>query len=56
MRLMQRVAIVLVPPIAAGLIRLIGMTLRYEDRTDPGVTPGDQLPDRASSASGIARC
>jgi lysophospholipid acyltransferase (LPLAT)-like uncharacterized protein len=44
MRLMQRVAIVLVPPIAAGLIRLIGMTLRYEDRTDPGVTPGDQLP------------
>jgi lysophospholipid acyltransferase (LPLAT)-like uncharacterized protein len=40
LRLMQRVAIVLVPPLAAGLIRLIGLTLRYEDRTEEGVTPG----------------
>jgi hypothetical protein len=34
---------VLVPPLAAGLIRLIGITLHYEDCADPGVTPGDQI-------------
>jgi len=40
----QRLAIALVPPLAAGLIRLIGLTLHYEDRTEEGVTPGDQIP------------
>ena len=30
----------MVPPLAALLIRLLGLTLRYEDRADPGVTPG----------------
>jgi lysophospholipid acyltransferase (LPLAT)-like uncharacterized protein len=34
----------LVPPLAALLIRLLGMTLRYEDRGDPGVTPGYAIP------------
>ena len=44
LRWTQWLAIALVPPLAACLIRLLGMTLRYEDRTDPGVRPGDQLP------------
>jgi hypothetical protein len=43
LRWTQRLAIALVPPLAAGLIRILGMTLRYEDRTDPGVTPGNQI-------------
>lgn len=37
-------ALVLVPPVAALLIRLLGMTLRYEDRVEPGVTPGHLVP------------
>jgi lysophospholipid acyltransferase (LPLAT)-like uncharacterized protein len=40
----QRIALALVPPLAALVIRLLGMTLRYEDRTDPGVTPGYAIP------------
>jgi hypothetical protein len=44
LRFGQRVALVLVPPVAALLIRLLGMTLRYEDRAEPGVTPGWAIP------------
>jgi lysophospholipid acyltransferase (LPLAT)-like uncharacterized protein len=40
----QRIALALVPPVAALAIRLLGMTLRYEDRAEPGVTPGYQIP------------
>ena len=39
----QRVALALIPPLAALVIRLLGMTLRYEDRADPGVTPGNEI-------------
>lgn len=34
----------MVPPVAAGLIRLLGLTLRYEDVGEPGVTPGYKIP------------
>lgn len=44
LRFGQRVALALAPPIAALLIRLLGMTLRYEDRAEPGVTPGYAIP------------
>jgi hypothetical protein len=37
-------ALLLVPPVAALIIRLLGMTLRYEDRAEPGVTPGWAIP------------
>jgi lysophospholipid acyltransferase (LPLAT)-like uncharacterized protein len=40
----QRIALALVPPIASLLIRLLGLTLRYEDRAEPGVTPGYLIP------------
>jgi hypothetical protein len=40
----QRIALALAPPLAALLIRLLGMTLRYEDRAEPGVTPGWAIP------------
>lgn len=40
----QRIALVLVPLLAATLIRLLGSTLSYEDVCDVGVIPGDQLP------------
>ena len=40
----QRIAIALVPPLAALLIRLLGLNLRYEDRAEPGVTPGYLIP------------
>ena len=40
----QRVILALVPPLAAVIIRLLGMTLRYEDRAEPGVTPGYAIP------------
>jgi lysophospholipid acyltransferase (LPLAT)-like uncharacterized protein len=36
--------LMLVPPLAALLIRLLGMTLRYEDVAEPGVTPGYKIP------------
>jgi hypothetical protein len=44
LRFIQRLAIALVPPVAALLIRLLGLTLRYQDRADPGVTPGHLIP------------
>jgi hypothetical protein len=44
LRLGQRIALTLVPPLAALVIRLLGMTLRYEDHVEPGVTPGYQIP------------
>jgi lysophospholipid acyltransferase (LPLAT)-like uncharacterized protein len=44
LRFGQRLTLALVPPLAAVLIRLLGMTLRYEDRADPGVTPGYRIP------------
>lgn len=40
----QRMALALVPPLAALAIRLLGMTLRYEDRVEPGATPGYEIP------------
>ena len=40
----QRLALAFVPALAALLIRLLGLTLRYEDRTEPGVTPGYAIP------------
>lgn len=40
----QRLALALVPPLAATLIRLLGATLRYRDVTDEGTIPGDQIP------------
>jgi lysophospholipid acyltransferase (LPLAT)-like uncharacterized protein len=43
-RLSQRLALAVVPPVAAVVIRLLGMTLRYEDRADAGVTPGYLIP------------
>lgn len=36
--------IAVIPPVAAALIRLLGMTLRYRDVAEPGVTPGYLLP------------
>jgi len=44
LRVAQRIALVLIPPLAALLIRLLGLTLRYQDRADPGVTPGYAIP------------
>ena len=40
----QRLALVLIPPLAALLIRLLGLTLRYVDLAEPGVTPGYAIP------------
>ena len=40
----QRVALAVVPPLAALLIRLLGMTLRYQDVAESGVTPGYAIP------------
>jgi lysophospholipid acyltransferase (LPLAT)-like uncharacterized protein len=40
----QRVVLAVVPPLAALLIRILGLTLRYEDRADPGTTPGNLIP------------
>jgi lysophospholipid acyltransferase (LPLAT)-like uncharacterized protein len=40
----QRVALALIPPLVALVIRLLGLTLRYEDRVEPGVTPGYAIP------------
>jgi hypothetical protein len=44
LRVGQRIALALVPPLAALLIRLLGTTLRYEDVAEPGVTPGYKIP------------
>jgi len=43
----QRLALTLIPPFAATLIRLLGSTLRFEDVTDGGTIPGNQLPGPA---------
>jgi len=40
----KRLALAFVPPLAAVLIRLLGSTLRYVDRAEPGVTPGYKIP------------
>lgn len=40
----QRIALAVIPLLAAALIRLLGATLRYEDVTEGGTIPGDQLP------------
>lgn len=40
----QRLALVVVPPLAALLIRLLGSTLRYHDITSDGLASGDHLP------------
>ena len=40
----QRLALALIPPLAALLIRLLGLTLRYVDLAEPGVTPGYAIP------------
>lgn len=40
----QRLTLAVVPPLAALVIRLLGMTLRYRDRCEPGVTPGYAIP------------
>jgi lysophospholipid acyltransferase (LPLAT)-like uncharacterized protein len=44
LRFSQRIALALVPPLAVLLIRLLGMTLRYQDRAEPGVMPGYKIP------------
>lgn len=40
----QRLALVVIPPVAALLIRLLGGTLRYRDIAAPGVSPGNLIP------------
>jgi lysophospholipid acyltransferase (LPLAT)-like uncharacterized protein len=40
----QRLTLAVVPPLAAVVIRLLGMTLRYVDCCEPGVTPGYAIP------------
>ena len=40
----QRLTLALVPPIVAVLIRLLGMTLRYQDITAPNTPIGDTIP------------
>jgi len=44
LRMSQRLILVVVPPLAALLIRLLSMTLRYEDRVEPGATPAQYVP------------
>ncbi len=45
--LKQRIALALVPRLASLIIRLLGMTLRYEDVCEPGATPGYDSPPPA---------
>jgi len=40
----QRLALALVPPLAAALIRILGLTLRYRDINAPGVPVGIEIP------------
>ena len=40
----QRVALAVVPPLAAAVIRLLGSTLRYEERVEQGAIQGDTIP------------
>ena len=44
---MERVALAVVPYLAAGVIRLLGMTLRFEDRVAPGATQGELIDGAA---------
>jgi lysophospholipid acyltransferase (LPLAT)-like uncharacterized protein len=44
LRLGQLIALAIVPSLAALLIRLLGLTLRYEDLVEEGVTPGHEIP------------
>ena len=45
--LKQRIALAVVPRIASAVICCLGMTLRYEDVTDPGTLPGYDIPPPA---------
>ena len=40
----QRFLLAVAPWAVAGLIRLLGATLRYVDRTEPGVAAGNMMP------------
>ena len=40
----KRLVLALVPPLAAWVIRLLGSTLHYVDRVEPGVVPGHAIP------------
>ncbi len=40
----KRLALAVVPTLAAWVIRLLGSTLHYVDRVEPGVTPGYKIP------------
>ncbi len=40
----QRILLAIVPGLAALLIRMLGITLRYRDIAEPGVTPGYAVP------------
>jgi lysophospholipid acyltransferase (LPLAT)-like uncharacterized protein len=40
----QRITLAFAPPLAALLIRLLGVTLRYQDIAEPGITPGYAIP------------
>jgi lysophospholipid acyltransferase (LPLAT)-like uncharacterized protein len=40
----QRVTLAIIPPIAATLIRLLGMTLRYRDIAVPGIAIDKEVP------------
>ena len=42
--LKQRITLTIAPTVAALLIRLLGLTLRYEDVAESGVTPGYKIP------------
>jgi hypothetical protein len=45
--LKQRIALAIVPRLASALICCLGVTLRYEDITDPGTLPGYDTPPPA---------
>ncbi len=45
--LKQRITLAIVPRLASLIIRLLGMTLRYEDVCEPGATPGYDSPPPA---------
>lgn len=40
----QRILLGIIPPIAAGIIRLLGATFRYKDINAPGVPVGIEIP------------
>lgn len=43
----QRLALAIVPRLASAIICCLGVTLRYEDITEPGVLPGYDMPPPA---------